>query len=75
MLYFVYSEGAQRSTAEKDSPRGFFDSGDLALISQLSEADTADAVVAEICMGAAANLAAIIVASGELGLTLLLYLH
>ena len=46
--------------------------GDLALIGQLAEADTAHAVVAQIGVGTAADLAAVILAAGELGLGLLL---
>ena len=49
--------------------------GDLALIGQLTEADTADAVVPEVSMRAAAQLAAVILAGGELGRTGLLDLH
>ncbi len=45
---------------------------DLALIGKLSEADTADAVVAKISVWSAADLAAVIAASGELRLRLLL---
>ena len=53
-------------------PACLFDAGDLALISQFSEADTADAVVAEIGVGTAADLAAVITAGRELRLCLLL---
>ena len=53
----------------------FSDAGDLALICQLSEADTADAVVAQISVGTAADLAAVVSAGGELRLSLLLENH
>ena len=57
------------------SEAGFPDAGDLALISQLTEADTADAVIAQVGVGAAADLAAIILAGGELRRSLLLENH
>ena len=49
--------------------------GDLALVRQLTEADTADAVVAQVSMGTAADLAAIVRTGGELRLALLLEDH
>ena len=61
--------------AEKDLERGFADAGDLALVRQLAEADTADAVVAQVGVGTTADLAAVVTASRELGGTLLLELH
>ena len=61
--------------AEKDLERGFADAGDLALVRQLAEADTADAVVTQIGVGTAADLAAVVLAGGELGRTGLLDLH
>ena len=61
--------------AKRDLPRRLLDAGDLALISQLAEADTANAVVTEVSMGAAADLAAVVAAAGELGLSLLLQNH
>ena len=48
---------------------------DLARVRQLAEADTADAVVAQVGVGAAADLAAVVAAAGELGLSLLLVDH
>ena len=48
---------------------------DLALVSQLAEADTADAVVPEIGVGTTAQLAAVVLPGGELGLSLLLQDH
>ena len=54
---------------------GLADAGDLALISQLTEADTADAVVAQVSVGAAADLAAIVLTSRELCRSLLLENH
>jgi len=56
-------------------PAGFFNAGDLALICQLTEADTADAVVAEVSVGTAADLAAVVLTGGELGAALLLKNH
>ena len=53
-------------------PGSLLNTGDLALVSQLSEADTADAVVSQVCVGSAADLAAIVAAGRELGLSLLL---
>ena len=49
--------------------------GDLALVSQLTEADTADAVVAQVSVGTTANLAAVVCAGGELSRSLLLKNH
>ena len=40
--------------------RSLTDAGDLALVGQLAEADTADAVVTQIGVGAAADLAAVV---------------
>ena len=51
------------------------DTGDLALVGQLAEADTADAVVTQVSVGAAADLAAVVLTSGELLLLLLLEDH
>ena len=56
-------------------PRSLLDAGDLALVSQLTEADTADAVVAQVSVGAATDLAAVVAAAGELRLSLLLQNH
>ena len=55
--------------------RSLTHAGDLALVRQLAEADTADAVVPEIGMGTASQLAAVVLAGGELGRTGLLDLH
>lgn len=56
-------------------PGSFADAGDLALIRQLTEADTADAVFSQICMRTAADSAAVIFSCGELCRTLLFDLH
>jgi hypothetical protein len=56
-------------------PRRLLDAGDLALICQVSEADTADAVISQIRMGSAADFAAVIASGGELRLSLLLKDH
>ena len=42
---------------------------------QFEKADTANAVVSQICVGSAADFAAVVAAGGELGLSLLLQLH
>ena len=55
--------------------RSLAHAGDLALVGQFPEADTADAVVTQIGVGAAAQLAAVVLAGGELGRTGLLDLH
>ncbi len=55
--------------------RSLTHAGDLALVSQLTEADTANTVVPEIGVGTAAQLAAVVLAGGELGRTGLLDLH
>ena len=56
-------------------PAGLADAGDLALVSQLAEADTADAVVAQVSVGTAADLAAVVLTGRELGRSLLLENH
>jgi len=56
-------------------PGSLPDAGDLALVSQLTEADTADAIVTQVSVGAAADLAPVVAAGGKLGLSLLLELH
>jgi hypothetical protein len=53
-------------------PACLLNSGDLALVGQLSEADTADAVVSQVSVGTAADLAAVIAAGRELRSSLLL---
>ena len=58
--YFVYVEPRQRSMRAKDSEGSLANAGDLALVGQLAEADTADAVVTQISVGAAADLAAVV---------------
>lgn len=59
----------------KRLPRSLANAGNLALISQLAEANSAYAVVAEIGVRTATDLAAIVLAGGELGRTSLLDLH
>ena len=49
--------------------------GDLALISQLAEADTADAVVAQVSVRTATDLAAVVLTGRELRRSLLLENH
>ena len=64
----------QRSITE-NLEAGFADAGDLALISQFAEADTADAVVAQIGVRTTADLAAVVLTGGELSRSLLLQDH
>ena len=56
-------------------PGSLLYAGNLALVSQFTETDTADAVIPQIGMGTTADLAAIIAAGRELGLSLLLVNH
>ena len=56
-------------------PAGLADTGDLALVSQFTEADTANAVVTQVGVGTAADLAPVVCTGGELGLSLLLQNH
>ena len=56
-------------------PGRLLDAGDLTLVGQLAEADTADAVVPQVSVGTTADLAAVVAAAGELGLSLLLQDH
>ena len=48
---------------------------ELAYKGQITEANTANAVIAQVSMGSAADLAAVVAAAGELGLSLLLQDH
>ena len=59
----------------KRLPAGLSYSGDLALIGQFSEADTAYAVVTQVSVGTAADLAAVILPGGEFCISLLLDFH
>ena len=56
-------------------PASLADTGNLALVGQLTEADTANAVVPQVSVGSAADLAAVVAAGRELGLCLLLQDH
>ena len=53
-------------------PGRFSYAGDLALVGKLTEADTADTVLAEICMRTSADLTSVVLTGGELLGTLLL---
>ena len=66
---------ADEITHEVNLPRSLAYARDLALMCQLAEADTANAVVAQVCVGAAADFAAIIFSGGELRRSLLLDFH
>jgi len=57
------------------SPTGFFNAGDFAFISKLSEADTAYTELAKIGMRPAADLASVIRAGTELCRVFLLDFH
>ena len=75
---FWYSSAqadAFSALAEKGLPACFLYARDLALVSELTEADTADAVLAEISVGTAADLATVVLSGGELLLSLLLENH
>ena len=66
----------QAAPGRKDSSEGSLaDAGDLALVGQLTEADTAHAVVTQVSVGTAAELAAVVLPGGVLGRTLLLDFH
>ncbi len=52
-------------------PGCFSYAGNFALVCELTEADTADTVLAEVSVGASADLAACVLTSGELLLLLL----
>ena len=49
--------------------------GNLALVSQLAEADTADAVLTKVSVRSATDFASVVSAGGELGFSLLLEYH
>ena len=50
---------------EKDLPGSLADTGDLALVRQRAEADTAHAVVTQVGVGTAAQLAAVVLTGGD----------
>ena len=56
-------------------PAGLAHAGDLALVSQLTEADTANAKLTKVGMWSAADLASIVLTSRELLFLLLLEFH
>ena len=56
-------------------PAGFSYARDLTLVGQVTEADTADAIVSQVSMRTAADLAAVVLTGGELGGLLLLQDH
>jgi hypothetical protein len=56
-------------------PGSLLNSGNLSLVCQLAEADTADAVVAQVGVGTAADLAAVVSTGGVLSGALLLDFH
>ena len=73
--YFLFPAPIKPELSRRGSfnlPACLLYAGDFALVSQLSEADTANAVIAEIGVGTAAYFAAVIAASRELRLCLLL---
>ena len=47
----------------------------FALVSEVTEANTADSELTEICVGTTTDLASVVAAGGELGLCLLLQNH
>ena len=56
-------------------PASLLNTGNLSLVSKLSEADSADTELAEICVGSAAKLASVVGTAGKLGSSLLLSYH
>ena len=56
-------------------PAGFSNARDLALVSQLAEADTADTEITQVSVRTAADLAAVVLTSRELRSLLLLEYH
>ena len=48
---------------EKDLPGSLADTGDLALVSQLSEADTAHAILTQVCVRSTADLTSVVLLS------------
>lgn len=66
---------AAKMTHQAILPRSLAHTGDLAFICQLTEADTANAVVTQISVGTTADLAAIVLSGRELRRSCLLDLH
>ena len=56
-------------------PASFLNAGNLTLVSELAEADTADAEFAEVTVRSTANLAAVVFSGGILLLSLLFNFH
>jgi hypothetical protein len=56
-------------------PRCLSYARDLALVSELTEADTANAVLTKVSMGSTTDLASVVSTSRELRLSLLLEYH
>ena len=71
----VLKHGADLAVMIFRSEAGLAHAGDLALVSQLAEADTADAVVAQVSVRTAADLAAVVLTGRELRRSLLLENH
>ena len=74
-MRWIFPPQAATDIAKLNLPRSLSYAGNLALVSKLSEADTADAVLAEVSVGSAADLATVVLSCGELLLLLLLVDH
>ena len=66
---------AVEMTHEGNLPRSLAYAGDLALMSELTEADTANAVVTQISVGTTADFATVILSCGKFRRSSLLDLH
>ena len=62
-------------THEAILPASLSDARDLALMSQLAEADTANAVVTQVSVGTTADFAAVVLSCGEFCRSSLLDFH
>ena len=56
-------------------PRRLLNAGNLTLVSEITEANTADAEFTEVCVGTSTDLTSVILASGVLLYLLLLEYH
>jgi hypothetical protein len=65
-------KAAALSAGQRVLPGRLSDSRDLAFISQVTEADSADSVIPQVSVRTAADLAAVVASGGELGFSLLL---
>ena len=73
--YFIRKSSRENCDYSRKLPAGLLHAGDLTLIREVSEADTADTVLTHVSMGTAADLATVVLTGGVLLSLLLLEYH